>query len=902
MPEDQDPRETQEWREALDSVVEFDGVDRAAYLLEEIYDEARKHAVPVPFLANTPYLNTIPVHKQPEHPGDLAIEHAIRSLNRWNAVATVLKANKESSELGGHIASFQSSATLYDTGFNHFWNAPHEGHGGDLLFVQGHVAPGIYARAFMEGRITEEQLKGFRQESGGGGLSSYPHPWLMPDFWQFPTVSMGLGPIMAIYQARFLKYVHARGLADTANRHVWAFLGDGEMDEPESLGAISLASREKLDNLIFVVNCNLQRLDGPVRGNGKIIQELEAIFRGAGWNVVKVVWGSGWDPLLAADKSGLLLKRMEECVDGEYQDFKSKNGAYVRENFFGKYPELLDLVSDMTDDQIWALSRGGHDPAKVYAAYKAAVDNVGTPTVILAKTVKGYGMGEAGEGLNISHQQKKMGESVLRAFRDRFKIVDLPDEKLADLPFLPLKEGSPEQAYLQERRAALGGSLPTRRVRSTETLRVPELSAFDAQLKSTGERTISTTMAFVRILTTLLRDKQIGKRVVPIVPDESRTFGMEGLFRQFGIWSQVGQLYRPEDANQLMYYKEDKSGQMLQEGINEAGAMSSWIAAATSYSVSDTPMIPFYIYYSMFGFQRIGDLAWAAGDSRARGFLLGGTAGRTTINGEGLQHQDGHSHLFAAGIPNCVSYDPTYAHEVAVIVQDGLRRMYAEQEDVFYYLTLMNENYEHPGLSEDRRDEVVEGIKRGMYLLRSTGEGSVGEGAADGPRVQLLGSGTILREVEAAAELLAAEHGVAADVWSCPSFNELGRDARAVDRWNLLHPGGEDGAPRRAWVTDQLAARPAGPVVASSDYIRAFAEQIRPAVPADRRYTVLGTDGFGRSDYRAALRRHFEVDRHYVVLAALSALAAEGTVPTSAVTDAITRYGIDPDKLDPVRA
>src|SRR4051794_40754264 len=759
MPEDQDPRETQEWLEALDSVVEFDGAERAAFLLQHLQDEARRHAVQVPFSANTPYINTIPVDEQPEYPGDPEVEHTIRSLTRWNAVATVLKANKESSELGGHIASFQSSATLYDVGFNHFWHGPQAEHGADLIFVQGHVAPGIYARSYLEGRLSEAQLLKFREEvDGDDGLSSYPHPWLMPDYWQFPTVSMGLGPIMSIYQARFLKYMSSRGLADTGQRHVWAFLGDGEMDEPESLGAIGLASREKLDNLIWVINCNLQRLDGPVRGNGKIIQELEAIFRGAGWNVLKVIWGSGWDPLLAADKSGLLLKRMEECVDGEYQDFKSKNGAYVREHFFGKYPELLDLVSDMTDDQIWALSRGGHDPSKVYAAYQAAVENVGTPTVILAKTVKGYGMGEAGEGQNITHQQKKMGENVLRAFRDRFKIVDLTDEQIPELPFLRLKEGGPEQAYLRERRTALGGPMPVRRTRSSETLPMPELSAFDAQLKPTGDRTISSTMAFVRILTTLLRDKQIGKRVVPIVPDESRTFGMEGLFRQFGIWSQVGQLYRPEDANQLMYYKEDKSGQMLQEGINEPGAMSSWIAAATSYSVSDCPMIPFYVYYSMFGFQRIGDLAWAAGDSRARGFLLGGTAGRTTLNGEGLQHEDGHSHLLAATIPNCVSYDPTYAHEVAVIIQDGLRRMFSDQEDVFYYLTLMNENYVHPGLPEDRRDDVVEGIRRGMYLLRST-EGS-------GPRVQLMGSGTILREVEAAAELLASDWDVVADIWS----------------------------------------------------------------------------------------------------------------------------------------
>ena len=906
MAEDQDPRETQEWVEALDSVVEFDGAERAAYLLDELLGEARKRAVPVPFSANTPYLNTIPVDQQPAYPGDLELEHNIRSLTRWNAVATVLRANKESSEIGGHIASFQSSATLYDVGFNHFWRGPDAEQGADLLFIQGHVAPGIYARSFLEGRLSEEQLTKFRQEVDGDGLSSYPHPWLMPDYWQFPTVSMGLGPLTSIYQARFLKYLDARGQADTNKRHVWAFLGDGEMDEPESLGAISLASREKLDNLVWVVNCNLQRLDGPVRGNGKIIQELESIFRGAGWNVIKVIWGSGWDPLLAADKSGLLLKRMEECVDGEYQDFKSKNGAYVREHFFGKYPELLDLVKDMTDDQIWALSRGGHDPLKVYTAYKAAVENTGTPTVILAKTVKGYGMGEAGEGQNITHQQKKMGEAVLRSFRDRFGI-DLPDEEIPNLPFLRARDGSPEQAYLRGRREALGGFLPERRAKSSETLPVPELSAFDAQLKPTGERTISTTMAFVRILTTLLRDKQIGKRVVPIVPDESRTFGMEGLFRQFGIWSQVGQLYRPEDANQLMYYKEDKSGQMLQEGINEAGAMSSWIAAATSYSVSDTPMIPFYIYYSMFGFQRIGDLAWAAGDSRARGFLLGGTAGRTTINGEGLQHEDGHSHLFSAAIPNCVSYDPTYAHEVAVIIQDGLRRMYAEQEDVYYYVTVMNENYVHPGVPDDRRDEVIEGIKRGMYLLRSTGEGSTGEGStgddsaqsSGGPRVQLLGSGTILREVEAGAELLASDFGVSSDIWSCPSFTELGRDTMATDRWNLLHPG----EPRRtAWVTARLAERPAGPVVASTDYVRAFAEQIRPSVPADRRYVVLGTDGYGRSDYRKALRRHFEVDRHYVAVAALAALAADGAVPASTVSDAISRYGVDADKVNPLLA
>jgi len=891
MTSDPDPTATQEWLDALDSVLEFEGAERATFLLDELVGHARRGGVPAPHSATTPYVNTIPVDAQPPFPGDRELEHRIRSLNRWNAVATVLRANKESSELGGHIASFQSSATLYDTGFNHFWHGPGGGHAGDLLFVQGHVSPGIYARSFLEGRISEEQLLKFRQEVGGEGLSSYPHPWLMPEYWQFPTVSMGLGPLMAIYQARFLKYLDARGLADTKDRHVWAFLGDGEMDEPESLGAISMASREKLDNLIFVVNCNLQRLDGPVRGNGKIIQELEGVFRGAGWNVIKVIWGSGWDPLLAADKSGLLLQRMEECVDGEYQDFKSKDGAYVRQHFFGKYPELLDMVRDMSDDEIWALSRGGHDPLKVYAAYRAAVESESQPTVILAKTVKGYGMGEAGEGQNITHQQKKMGENVLRAFRDRFGIVDLPDERIPDVPFLRFAEDSAELAYLRERRAALGGPIPVRRERSSQTLPVPELSAFDAQLKPTGDRTISSTMAFVRILTTLLRDKQIGKRVVPIVPDESRTFGMEGLFRQFGIWSQVGQLYRPEDANQLMYYKEDKSGQMLQEGINEPGAMSSWIAAATSYSVSDCPMIPFYVYYSMFGFQRIGDLAWAAGDSRARGFMMGGTAGRTTLNGEGLQHEDGHSLLLAATIPNCVSYDPTYAHEVAVIVQDGLRRMFTEQEDVFYYITLMNENYRHPGLPEDRRAEVVEGIKKGMYLLRSTGEGDA--------RVQLLGSGTILREVEAAAELLAAEWGVSADIWSCPSFTELARDGQDVERWNMLHPA----EPQRiGWVDERLGERPAGPVVAATDYMRAYADQIRAYVPADRRYVVLGTDGFGRSDYRRNLRAHFEVDRHHVLLAALSALAAEGAVPADSAAEAIKRYGIATDKPNPLHA
>jgi pyruvate dehydrogenase E1 component len=882
---DPDPIETREWIEALDSVLEFEGAERAHFLLDELISEGRRRGAPVPYSPNTPYLNTIPPDREDRHPGDRPVEHRIRSLIRWNALAMVLRANKESSELGGHIASFQSAATLYDVGQMHFWHAPTETHGGDLVYFQGHSSPGFYARAFLEGRLTEEQLDRFRQEVGGGGLSSYPHPWLMPTFWQFPTVSMGLGPLMAIYQARFLKYLGCRGLADTGNRHVWAFLGDGETDEPESLGAISLAGREKLDNLIFVVNCNLQRLDGPVRGNGKIIQELESVFRGAGWNVIKVIWGTGWDRLIAKDTTGLLLKRMEECVDGEYQDFKSKNGAYVRQHFFGKYPELLELVADMTDDQIWDLNRGGHDPNKIYAAYAVAVRHVGQPTVILAKTVKGYGMGEAGEGQNITHQQKKMAETSLRRFRDRFSLP-IPDEQLLAYPLIALPESSEEYRYLRAHREALGGWLPVRREKSVP-LPVPELSAFNAQLAGSGDREISTTMAFVRILNTLLRDKQIGPRVVPIVPDESRTFGMEGMFRQFGIFSQVGQLYQPEDANQLMYYREDQQGQMLQEGINEPGAMASWIAAGTSYSTSDTPMIPFYIYYSMFGFQRVGDLAWAAGDSRARGFLLGGTAGRTTLNGEGLQHQDGHSHVFSSVIPNCVSYDPTFAYEVAVIIQDGLRRMYADQEDVFYYVTVMNENYEHPPMPEG----VEEGIRRGMYLF-SEATGLPG----NAPRVQLLGSGTILREVIAAASLLASDFGVAADVWSVPSFTELRRDGLATERWNMLHPLEE---PRRSYVENGLAER-AGPVVAATDYIRAFPDQIRPWVPG--RYRVLGTDGFGRSDYRRKLRAHFEVDRHYVALAALSALTADGAVPPKAAAEAIERYGLDPGKPDPMGA
>jgi pyruvate dehydrogenase E1 component len=801
-------------------------------------------------------------------------------------MATVVRANKESSELGGHIASFASAATLYDVGFNHFFRAANESFGGDLVYVQGHSAPGFYARAYLEHRISEDQLNNFRQEVGGKGLSSYPHPWLMPDFWQFPTVSMGLGPIMAIYQARFMRYLKDRGIIEPQGRKVWAFMGDGEMDEPESLGAISLAGREQLDNLIFVVNCNLQRLDGPVRGNGKIIQELEAAFRGAGWNVIKVIWGSYWDPLFLRDTKGLLLKRMEECVDGEYQRFKANDGAYVRKHFFGKYPELLEMVANMSDDDIWRLNRGGHDPHKIYAAYAAAVKHKNQPTVILAKTVKGYGMGEAGEGQNITHQQKKMGTASIRAFRDRFQ-VPIPDEKLEEVPFYKPPEDSPEMKYLRERLAAMGGSIPARR-RKSEPLKVPALSAFEPQLKGTDGREISTTMAFVRILNTIIRDKNIGKFVVPIVPDESRTFGMEGMFRQLGIYSHVGQLYTPQDADQLMYYKEDKNGQILQEGICEAGAMCSWIAAATSYSTHNQPMIPFYIFYSMFGFQRVGDLAWAAGDMRARGFLMGGTAGRTTLNGEGLQHEDGHSHLLASTVPNCVSYDPTFAYELAVIIQDGLRRMYEEQEDIYYYITVMNENYAHPPVPEG----AEQGILRGMYLFSEGKTERKGQ-----PKVQLLGSGTILREVIAGAELLAKDFGVSADIWSVTSFNELRRDGVETVRWNMLNPEKE---PRAPYVEECLRDR-VGPVIAATDYIKTYADQIRGFLPSPGRYSVLGTDGFGRSDTRRALRSFFEVDRHHVAVAALKALADQEALPHKKVSEAIKQYGVDPDKPNPAR-
>ena len=879
-----DVAERKEWTDAINSVIAFEGTGVADDILEEVVAAARRSGARIPFAARTAYINTIPPEKQPDHPGNRELEHKIRSIIRWNAAAIVLKANKESSELGGHIASFQSASTLYDTGWTHFWHAPSDNHGGDLIFYQGHCAPGMYARAFVEGRLTKEQLENFRQEVDGNGLSSYPHPWLMPDFWQFPTVSMGLGPITAIYTARFLKYLHHRGLADTENRKVWVFCGDGEMDEPESLGAISLAGYEKLDNLIFVINCNLQRLDGPVRGNGKIVQELEGNFRGAGWNVIKVLWGTGWDELLSKDVGGRLRQLMEECVDGEYQDFKSKNGAYVREKFFGRYPETAAMVADWSDDKIWKLTRGGHDPRKVYAAYKAAVAHKGQPTLILPKTIKGYGMGEAGEAQMISHQAKKMGLDALKQFRDRFQ-VPVTDEQLPDLPLLELEEGSPEHKYLHERRKALGGYLPSRRRRADENLEVPGLEKFKSQLDASGDREISTTMAFVRILNTLLRDKQIGKRVVPIVPDESRTFGMEGMFRQYGIFSQVGQLYQPQDADQLMFYKEDRSGQVLQEGINEAGAMSSWIAAATSYSTSNTIMIPFYVYYSMFGFQRVHDLAWAAGDSRARGFLIGGTSGRTTLNGEGLQHEDGHSHLFSATIPNCISYDPTYAYEVAVIVREGLRRMVENQEDVFYYITTLNENYKHPAMP----DGAEAGIIKGIYQVK------LADSSAK-QKVKLLGSGAILNEVIAGADLLEQDFGVSADIYSVTSFTELAREAEAVERWNLLHP---EEPPRTPYVTEVLAKSGEAPVVASTDYMKLVSEQIRPHVRD--RYHVLGTDGFGRSDYRRKLRAHFEVDRHFVAIAALKALAEENKLPSKTVSEAIKKYGIDPEKPDPAR-
>jgi len=872
-----DPVETGEWLEALDAVVEHDGLGRARHLLTRVVERAQ-HAGSGPIATlNTPYINTIGADQDVPLPGDPHLEWKLRSIIRWNAMAMVVRANKVSSELGGHIASYASMAMLYEVGYNHFWHAASPDHGGDLVYFQGHSSPGNYARAFLEGRLSEEQLLNFRQETGGNGLSSYPHPWLMPDFWQFPTVSLGLGPIQSIYQARFMKYLQARSIAQTEGRKVWTFIGDGEIDEPDSMGAIGLAGREQLDNLIWVVNCNLQRLDGPVRGNGKIIQELESDFRGAGWNVIKVIWGNLWDPLLAEDTDGRLVHVMTETVDGEYQTYKSRDGGYVRENFFAKDPVLLERVAHLSDEEIFRLNRGGHDQQKVYSAYASAVAEVGRPTVILAKTVKGYGMGTSGEGQMISHQAKKMNEASLLAFRDRFEIP-LTDEQVRNAEFYKPAEDAPEMQYMRERRAALGGPLPARR-RSAEPIPAPPLDLFQSQLDGSGDREISTTMAFVRILAALLRDKEHGGRVVPIVPDESRTFGMEGLFRQVGIYSATGQHYQPQDSEQMMFYKEDEHGQILEEGITEAGSMSSFIAAGTSYSTHGEQTIPFYIYYSMFGYQRVGDLVWAAADARTRGFMLGGTAGRTTLNGEGLQHEDGHSHVLFSVVPNCRAYDPAYAYEVAVIIREGLRRMVQEQEDVFYYLTLMNENYVQPALPAG----AEEGILRGIHQVRDAGAPK-----SKKPRVQLLGSGTILREVLAAADLLEADFGVLADVWSVTSFTELRRDGVEVDRWNMLHPL-EDR--RSAHVTDVLAPH-AGPVVAATDYIRSLPDQIRAWVP--RTYRTLGTDGFGRSDYRKALRKFFEVDRHHVALAALSALADDGVIERQLVADALAKYEIDP--------
>jgi pyruvate dehydrogenase E1 component len=882
---DIDALETQEWVDALAAVIEQEGVERAHFLLEQLIDKARRSGANLPYSSTTAYLNTIEPHLEVPLPGDQGIEDRIRTYIRWNAIAMVVKANRKSSELGGHIATFASAATLYDIGFNHFWHAPNKDHGGDLIYFQGHASPGMYSRAFLEGRLTEEQLDNFRQEVDGKGLSSYPHPHLMGDFWQFPTVSMGLGPIMSIYQARFMKYLQHRSLANTENRKVWAFIGDGESDEPETLGAISLAGREKLDNLVWVVNCNLQRLDGPVRGNGKIVQELEASFRGAGWNVLKVLWGSYWDPLLARDKDGLLAQRMMECVDGDLQNYKSKDGAYVREHFFNS-PELKAMVSKMSDEDIWRLNRGGHDPHKVYAAYHVAANHGGQPTVILAQTVKGYGMGSAGEGQNRTHSQKKLQDDEMVEFRDRFNIPLNDEDAAAGKYFVPDAD-SEEMKYMHARRKALGGYLPSRNS-EIAPLKIPPLSIFDAMLTGSGDKEISTTMAWVRMLTMLCRDKNIGKNVVPIVPDEARTFGMEGMFRQLGIYSSVGQLYTPQDKDQIMFYKEDKSGQILEEGINEAGSMSSWIAASTAYSSHGVNMIPFYIYYSMFGFQRIGDLAWAAGDMQARGFMIGGTAGRTTLAGEGLQHQDGHSLIMSGTIPNCISYDPTFNYEMAVIIHDGMRRMFADQENVFYYVTAMNENYVHPAMPKG----AEEGIIKGLYLFKKGGN----KKPASKNRVQLMGSGAILREVIAAAELLSNDWDVDADIWSATSFTELARDARDCDRWNRLHPTKKARVP---YVTQCFEGQ-AGPVIAATDYIQLYADKVRKWIPA--RYEVLGTDGFGRSDTRVQLRKHFEVNSVHVVVAALKALADEGTIEVAIVAKAIKKYGIDPEKINPLHA
>jgi pyruvate dehydrogenase E1 component len=887
MQRDTDPQETREWLDSLSSVIRTQGTERAQFLLKNLVNKAAETGQQLPLDSlTTPYRNTIPVSQEAPLPGDLYMERKLRGIVRWNALAMVMRAGKLGYDLGGHISTFSSSATLYDVGFNHFFRGPSEHHLGDLVYFQGHASPGMYSRSFLEGRLTAEHLDKFRQEVDGGGLSSYPHPWLMPDYWQFPTVSMGLGPLQAIYMAHVLKYLDNRDLVKQGDRQIWAFLGDGECDEPESLGAISLAAREGLGNLNFVINCNLQRLDGPVRGNGKIIQELEGIFRGAGWNVIKVVWGRHWDPLLARDKDGILQARMDEVVDGEFQTYQARGGAYTRQHFFGKSPELLKMVEHMSDDDIMRLNRGGHDPYKVYAAYKQAVETTDRPTVILAKTIKGYAFA-SNEGANATHSAKKLALEELKAFRSRFEIP-ISDDVIEEVPYYRPAEDSPEMKYLRKVRESLGGPLPQRRVKS-EPLKIPALSAFEAQTKGTGEREVSTTMAFVRLLSNLVKDKEIGQRIVPIVPDEARTFGMEGMFRQIGIYSAKGQLYDPADSGQVMYYREDKQGQLLEEGINEAGSMGSWLAAATSYSVNNYPLIPFYIYYSMFGFQRIGDMCWAAGDLRARGFLIGATAGRTTLNGEGLQHEDGHSHLFAGTIPNCVSYDPTYSYELAVIIQDGMRRMYENDESVWYYITTMNENYTHPDMPEG----VQEGILKGMYMLED-GEAKEYKVAKSIGRVRLLGSGTILREVRHAAEILRKDYKVAVDVFSATSMNELARDGLAVDRWNMLHP---EAKPRVSYVAQLLGGRE-GPVVSCTDYMKLYSDQIRAFVPAP--YRVLGTDGFGRSDSREQLRSFFEVNYKYVVVAALTELVKTGAIKASVVSEAIKKFGLDPEKTNPV--
>lgn len=878
--QDKDPLETQEWVDSLESVIHHTGRGRAAYLLQRLVDRAVDADINMPPAITTPYKNTIAPVNEKHMPGDLFMERRIRSIMRWNALAMVMRANDNDEGLGGHISSFSSAAMLYDIGYNYFFRGPTDEQEGDLIYYQGHISPGIYARSYLEGRLSEEQLDNFRREVDGNGLSSYPHPWLMPDYWQFPTVSMGLGPIQAIYQAHVMKYLDKRDLGAKGDRKVWCFLGDGECDEPEALGSIAMAGREKLDNLVFVINCNLQRLDGPVRGNGKIVQELEGVFRGAGWNVLKVLWGRRWDPLLERDTTGLLQQRMDEVCDGELQNYKFNGGAYTRAHFFGKYPELLELVKDLSDDDIMNLNRGGHDPYKVYAAYSQAVEHTDQPTVILAQTVKGYGTGEAGEAHNETHSLKKLDTESLKQFRDRFNIP-LSDKELESVPYYRPSPDSPEMVYMRSRREKLGGYIPRRRT-EFKALTVPKIDDFSSQLKGSGKREISSTMAFVRVLSTLVKDKEIGHRIVPIVPDEARTFGMEGMFRQLGIYSSQGQIYTPHDAGGIMYYKEDEKGQILEEGINESGAMSAWIAAATSYSTNNVPLVPFYIFYSMFGFQRVGDLAWAAGDSQARGFLIGATAGRTTLNGEGLQHQDGHSHLIASTIPNCVSYDPTYAFEMAVIIQDGLKRMYELQENKFYYITAMNENYQHPEMPVG----IEEGIIKGIYpLIKSKSKSK--------KRVQLMGSGTILREVESAVELLQDDWGVAADVWSITSANELRRDGLACERWNMLHP---NETPKVPYITEQLQAS-SGPFIAATDYMKLYSDQLRPYIPGT--FKVLGTDGFGRSDTRAKLRHFFEVNRYFVVLAALSALVEDGSLKADIVAEAIKKYGISPDKLDP---